>query len=240
MLVPASVDDYRLLARRRLPRTFFDYLYGGSYQELTLAANRHDLQKIKLRQRVLRDVSRCETETTVLGQKLALPIVLAPLGLAGLNARRGEAQAARAALAAGVPFCLSNVSVCGVEEVQRAAGVPPWFQLYMIRDRGFVRDLLQRVQTAGCETLLFTVDLPRLGLRYRDVRNGMTGPLPFGKRLLKILDLLSHPRWLSDVPLRGGPLMFGNLADAVPGARRLEHFKAWVDDQVDPSGTWRA
>lgn len=239
MLVPASVDDYRLLARRRLPRTFFDYLDGGSYQELTLAANRHDLQKIKLRQRVLRDVSRCETETTVLGQKLALPIVLAPLGLAGLNARRGEAQAARAAQAAGVPFCLSTVGVCDIEEVTREAGTPPWFQLYMIRDRGYARELLQRVQDTGCDTLVFTVDLARLGMRYRDVRNGMTSRLPLGKRLRKALDILAHPRWLYDVPLRGKPLVFGNLSEAVPGARRLDDFRSWVNSQFDPSVTWR-
>jgi L-lactate dehydrogenase (cytochrome) len=238
MLVPASIDDYRLLARQRLPRGFFDYLDGGSYEEITLAANRADLIALKLRQRVLRDVSRTNTRTRLLGQEIAMPIVLAPLGLAGLMARRGEVQAARAAAAAEVPFCLSTVSVCSIEELQQA-GTPFWFQLYVIRDRGYARELLQRAAKAGCDTLVFTVDLPRLGMRYRDIRNGLTSALPPGKTVRKLVSLLSRPAWLQDVVLRGKPLVFGNLSDAVPGARRLEDFKAWVDAQFDPAVTWQ-
>jgi len=239
MLAPASVEDYRLLARRALPRQIFDYLDGGAYEELTLSANRADLQALRLRQRVLRDVSRCSTRCSVLGREVALPVILAPLGLAGLMARRGEVQAARAARAAGVPFCLSTVSLCSIEEVRDGAGAPFWFQLYVIRDHGYARALLERARAVGCDTLVFTVDLPRLGMRYRDVRNGMAGHLPPAKALLKGLELLRHPRWLRDVALRGRPLAFGNLSEAVPDARRLADFMDWVNSQFDPGVTWR-
>ncbi|CAG0953390.1 L-lactate dehydrogenase (cytochrome) [Rhodocyclaceae bacterium] len=239
MLVPASVSDYRLLARRRLPKAFFDYIDGGAYNELTLAANRNDLDALKLHQRVLRGASNIDTSTTVLGEQLSQPVILGPVGLAGLYARRGEVQAARAAAAAGVPFCLSTVSICSIEEVSAANTAPFWFQLYVIRDRGYATELLARARAAGCTTLVFTVDLPVFATRYRDVRNGMTGGTGLFGRLAKIWDIVRHAGWLLDVPLGGKPLTFGNLAQAVPSARSLEAMKVWVDAQFDPGVTWK-
>lgn len=238
MLIPASVSDYRQLAARRLPRAFFDYIDGGAYGELTLHANRADLDSLKLHQRILRGAGHIDTATTVLGQKLAQPVVLAPVGLAGLYARRGEVQAARAAQSAGVPFCLSTVSLCSIEEVRAGTTVPFWFQLYVIRDRGYAKELLARAQAAGCTTLVFTVDLPVFATRYRDVRNGMTASVPLPAKLAKAWDLLRHARWLWDVPLRGRPLTFGNLDQAVPTAHSLAETKSWVDAQFDPGVTW--
>jgi len=239
MHVPASVSDYRLLAQKRLPRAFFDYIDGGAYNELTLAANRNDLDALKLHQRVLRGVGAIDTSTTILGEQLAQPVILGPVGLAGLYARRGEVQAAHAAKAAGVPFCLSTVSICSIEEVSAAGTAPFWFQLYVIRDRSYARELLARAQAAGSRTLVFTVDLPVFATRYRDVRNGMTGGATLAGRLAKIWDIVRHTGWLLDVPVGGKPLTFGNLAQAVPSAKSLEAMKGWVDAQFDPAITWR-
>lgn len=238
-LAPATADDYRELARHRLPRHLFDYLDGAAYEETTAAANRDGFRRLQLRQRVLRDVSRLKLSTRVLGQDLALPVVLAPLGLAGAMARRAEVQAARAAEAAGVAFCESTVSICSIEEVRAATTVPFWYQLYIMRDRGYARDLMARARAAGCEVLVMTVDLAVMGARYRDVRNGMAGGLSLGGKLSKAWDLLSHPQWLLDVAIKGKPLMFGNLTTAVPDARSLPEFKAWVDSQFDPRITWQ-
>ena len=237
-LQPASVGDYRELARRRLPRQFFDYIDGGAYAEATLEENIGDLRKVHLRQRVLRDVSHIDLRTEVLGRKLAMPVALGPVGLAGLFARRGETQAARAAVKAGVPFCESTVSLCSIEEVKAATDAPFWYQLYVMRDRGYARELLQRAHAAGCPVLLFTVDLAVLGARYRDTRNGMAGPGNLFGKLARGWDLASHPSWLLDVAVGGKPLVFGNLSDAVPQARNLTDFRAWVDAQFDPSVTW--
>ncbi|MBE7422357.1 MAG: L-lactate dehydrogenase [Zoogloeaceae bacterium] len=239
MPVPASVSDYRLLAEQRLPRAFFDYIDGGAYNELTLAANRDDLDALKLHQRVLRGAANIDTSTNVLGETLAQPVILGPVGLAGLYARRGEVQAARAAKAAGVPFCLSTVSICSIEEVSAAGTAPFWFQLYVIRDRGYAKELLTRAQAAGCTTLVFTVDLPVFATRYRDVRNGMTGGATLAGRLAKLWDIVRHTDWLLDVAVGGKPLTFGNLAQAVPSAKSLEAMKVWVDAQFDPAITWR-
>ena len=170
----ASVSDFRELARRRLPNIFFEYIDGGSYAEVTLKRNVADLEAIALRQRVMRDMTKLDMSVETLGQTLKMPVGLAPVGMAGMYARRGEAQAARAAAAAGVPFCLSTVGVCSVEEVA-ATGTPPWFQLYMLKDRGYMRELLARAKAVGSPVLVFTVDLPLPGSRYRDVRSGFTG-----------------------------------------------------------------
>ncbi|WP_323751784.1 L-lactate dehydrogenase [Marinobacter sp.] len=239
MLAPASVSDYRILAKRKLPRMLFDYLDGGAFSEHTLAENRQAFTQWSFRQRVMQDVAQVDTSTTLLGAPASLPLVMAPMGLAGMLAKRGEVQAAGAGARAGVPFCLSTVGICSVEEV--AKDVPNadlWFQLYVLKDRGFSAELLQRAWQAGFKTLVFTVDLARLGLRYRDVRNGMNGNLSFSAKIRKALDLLGHPRWLADVPIGGKPLTFGNLASAVPSGRKLEDFKAWVESQFDPSVTW--
>ena len=239
MLTPASISDYRELARRRLPRQLFDYIDGGSYEEVTLAANRTDLLALRLRQRVMCDVSQVDTSVKVLGQTIKQPLALAPIGLAGLMARRGEVQAARAAEKAGVPFSLSTVSICSLEEVRQATTAPFWFQLYMLRDRGYVRELLQRAETAGCSALVFTLDLAVLGSRYRDTRNGMNGGLTMAGKIAKAWDTARRLGWLGDVALGGQPLVFGNLAAAVPSGRNLFDFKCWVDAQFDASVTWR-
>jgi len=233
----ASVSDYREGARRRLPRVLFDYIDGGSYAEETLAANVADIQTLKLRQRVLKDVSNLNTQTELLGQTLAMPVALAPVGLAGMNARRGEAQAARAARAAGVPFTLSTVGVCTVDEVAKAAGTPPWFQLYMVRDRGFMADVLAMVQAAGCPVLFFTVDLAVPGTRYRDQRNGMLATTG-AQRLAQAMDGLAHPAWLWDVQVNGGPHTLGTVAGAAKDLKRLVEFMTWIGRNFDPSITW--
>lgn len=238
MQLPATAADYRQLARRRLPRFLFDYVDGGAGDERTLAANRRDFEAIRLRQRVMVDVQRCDTRTTLAGEECAMPLALAPIGLGGMMARRGESLAVRAADAAGVPFTLSTVGICSLAEVQAASRKPFWFQLYMIRDRGVIRALLERAWEAGCRTLVFTVDLPMPGMRHRDTRNGMSaGGASAG--LLRARQVLARPRWLWDVALRGKPLSFGCLTDQVPDARDLNAFKAWVDAQFDPSVTWQ-
>jgi L-lactate dehydrogenase (cytochrome) len=188
---------------------------------------------------VLRDVSNVSTDAELFGQAAAMPVALAPVGLAGLFRRRGEVQAVRAAEAAGVPFTLSTVGLCSLEEVRAASTKPFWFQLYMMRDRGYVRELLQRARKADVEVLVFTVDLAVVGSRYRDRRNGMGGDLPVAARLRSALNFAMHPRWLADVALGGRPLVFGNLASYVASARNVQDFRAWIDAQFDPSVTWK-
>lgn len=238
-LVPASTSDYRRLAEKRLPRNLFDYIDGGAYSETTLKANVVDFEKIQMKQRVMHDVSNIDTKAQLLSEQLAMPLVLAPIGLAGMMARRGEVQAVRAAEKAGIPFCLSTVSICSLEEVAKAASKPFWFQLYMMRDRGYVKDLLGRAKAAGCKTLVFTVDLAVVGARYRDVRNGMAGGLSGLGKLRAGLEYPLHPKWAFDVGVKGKPHTFGNLADFVPSAKSIVDFKAWVDAQFDPSCTWK-
>jgi len=237
-VAPGSVGDYRELARRRLPRQLFDYVDGGSFAESTLAANVADLAGIRLRQRVLRDVSGLTLSTNVLGQALSMPVVLGPVGLAGMLATRAEVQAARAAVSAGVVFCESTVSICGIEEVAAAVTDPVWFQLYVMRDRSYAEDLMSRAAAAGCPVLVLTVDLATVGSRYRDTRNGMSGAPSLRSTVLRGLDLGLHPTWARDVGLRGRPHTFGNLEKAVPGAVSPTDFQAWVDAQFDPSVTW--
>ncbi len=235
---PATALDYRERARRRLPRFLFDYLDGGAGEETTLAANVADLARVRLRQRVLVDVDGVDTRTTLAGEACALPLVLAPVGLGGLMARRGEVQAVRAANSVGVPFTLSTVGICPLAEVQAASSAPFWFQLYMLRDRGVVEALLQRAWAAGCRTLVFTVDLPIPGVRHRDGRNGMNAAGPRAA-LLRVSQVLARPGWVWDVALRGKPLRFGCLSEQVPDGRDLNAFKQWVDAQFDASVTWR-
>ena len=230
--------DYRELARRRLPRQLFDYIHGGAYEEVTARANETDLAKVLLRQRVMRDVSVREQATEVLGQKLSMPVILGPVGLAGMFATRAEVQAARAAEAAGVPFTESTVSICSIEEVAEATSVPPWFQLYVMRDRGYAEKLMARAEAVGAPVLALTIDLAVVGARHRDTRNGMGDSPTRVAQLRRGLDLVSHPGWVRRVPIAGKPLTFGNLAEVVPGARTPEDFKEWVDAQFDPSVTW--
>lgn len=238
---PATSTDYRQLAQQRLPQQIFDYLDGGAYRENTRFANESGWHTIKLRQRVLRDVSEIQTGAVLAAEKAAMPVALGPVGLAGLMARRGEVQAQKAAVKNGISFCASTVSLCSVEEVANASPErPPWFQLYMMKDREFVASLLGRAQQCGVKTLLVTVDLARLGSRYRDIRNGFDGPPSLAKRWARITDFAQHPRWVVDVVIKGKPLVFGNLSDAVPDARKLPDFKRWVDGQFDPSLDWHS
>jgi L-lactate dehydrogenase (cytochrome) len=237
-VAPASASDYRELARRRLPRQLFDYVDGGAYEETTMRANASDLEEVLLRQVVMRDVSVREAAVDVLGQRLAFPLVLAPVGLAGMLAPRAEVQAARAAEAAGVPFVESTVSICNVEEVARATSTPPWFQLYVMRDRGYAQDLMERARAVGSPVLVLTVDLAVVGARHRDTRNAAIGEPSSWAKMRRGLDLVSHPGWIRSVALGGRPLTFGNLEKAVPNARTPEAFKGWVDAQFDPSVTW--
>ena len=238
-LAPATVSDYRRLAERRLPRQLFDYIDGGAVEERTLSANHSDFARFHLRQRVLRDVSSVDTSVTLFGSRAAMPVALAPVGLAGLMRRRGEVQAARAAEAVGLPFCLSTVGLCSLEEVRAATQAPFWFQLYMMRDRGYVRELLQRARDVQVDTLVFTVDLAVVGSRYRDTRNGMGGGLSPAAWLRGALNFAAHPRWLVDVALGGRPLVFGNLASYVASAKNVQQFRSWIDSQFDPSVTWK-
>lgn len=233
---PTTVADHRELALRRLPRFLFDYVDGGAGAEQTLDANAAGWACLAIRQRALVDVSDIDTSVRLLGEDCRLPLVLAPIGLAGMMARRGEVQALRAARAAGVPFTLSTVGICGLGEVA-AAGAAPWFQLYMMRDRRIVEALLEDAWGVGCRTLVFTVDLPLPGLRHRDMRNGLGLP-GLRPRLLRLTQLLARPGWMLDVALRGGPHRFGSLGRHVPAARNLGAFRRWVDAQFDPSVTW--
>jgi len=237
-MTPACIDDFRELARRRLPRFLFDYIDGGSYGEVTMRRNVADLEGLPLRQRVMRDVSDISLETRLLGRQASLPVALAPIGLAGLYARRGEVQAARAAEAAGVPFILSASACCGIEEVATAVAQPLLFQLYMIKDRGFMEAMLDRVRAAGVETLVLTVDLIIHSPRYRDMRSTLTGKQGVGARLTRMIEIARHPRWAWDVGVRGRPHVLGNFAPAMPDGAGLAQFTAWVSRNFDASITW--
>ncbi|MBX3505761.1 MAG: L-lactate dehydrogenase [Parvibaculum sp.] len=238
-LNPVSVSDYREFARRRLPTQLFDYLDGGSYAERTLADNVDAFARLKLRQRVLRDVGRIDTRAEIFGESWTIPAALAPVGFAGMYARRGEVQAAQAAEKFGVPFTLSTVGICSIEEVAKATKKPFWFQLYVIKDRGYARELMQTAHGAGCPVLVFTVDLAVLGARYRDTRNGMNTAMSLGKRLKVAADFARRVDWIRDVALGGKPLDFGNLRGAVPNAKGFAEFGAWVAQNLDPSMTWK-
>ena len=212
------IDDMRQTARRKVPRAFFEYADGGSYAEETLRANRTDLERIKLRQRILVDVGGRSTKTTILGEPVALPLALAPIGLCGMQHGDGEILACRAAQAAGIPFTLSTMSICSIEDVAAAVGKPFWFQLYVMKDRGFIRALIERAATAKCSALVLTVDLQILGQRHRDIKNGMTVPPKL--RLGNLVDIATKPAWALSV-LRGKRKTFGNIAGHIPGMENV-------------------
>ena len=235
----ASASDYRELARRRLPHFLFEYIDGGSYGEVTLRNNVVDLEKIALRQRVLRDVSSLDLTTNLFGQRMSLPVALGPIGLAGMNARRGEVQAARAAEQVEVPFCLSTVSVCPLAEVAAGTTKPFWFQLYMIRDRGFMRELMAKAVEAGCSALVFTVDMPVPGSRYRDLRSGLAGAPGFLGDMRRFWQGAMRPGWAWDVGVRGRPHQLGNVAPVLGKDSGLDDFFGWMRDNFDPSISWR-
>ncbi|MBO9544803.1 FMN-dependent L-lactate dehydrogenase LldD [Caulobacter sp.] len=235
-MIVSSTTDFREAARRKLPRFLFDYIDGGAYAERTLGRNVSDLADIALRQRVLKDVSAGDPSTTLFGVKQALPVALAPVGLTGMYARRGECQAARAAAKKGVPFCLSTVSVCDVDEVSKASSNPIWFQLYVLRDRAFMRDLLARASAAGATALVFTVDMPVPGARYRDAHSGMSGPNAAARRMVQAM---FKPQWAWDVGVMGRPHTLGNVAPVLGANSGLEDFMGWLGANFDPSIQWK-
>lgn len=215
----------------------FEYIDSGAFDERTLAANREAFGRYRLKQRVMRDMSDLDMSADLVGTPATMPVALGPVGFAGMYARRGEVQAARAAAAEGVPFCLSAVSVCDYEEVCRDGGVAPWFQLYMIRDRAYMRDLIDRVLAAGAETLVFTVDMPLPGIRYRDARSGLydTGLRGLARQAWQGI---GHPAWLWDVYLRGRPHGFGNFAAGIEGKKGLGDYWRWIRANFDCSTNW--
>ncbi|KLN96913.1 FMN-dependent L-lactate dehydrogenase LldD [Moellerella wisconsensis] len=235
MIISASTD-YRAAAQAKLPPFLFHYIDGGAYAEHTLKRNTADLADIALRQRVLRNMSELSLETTLFGEKLAMPIALAPVGLTGMYARRGEVQAARAAAKKGIPFTLSTVSVCPIEEVVPAIDRPMWFQLYVLKDRGFMKNALERAKAAGVKTLVFTVDMPTPGARYRDAHSGMSGP---NAAMRRILQAVSHPRWAWDVGLFGRPHDLGNISTYRGQPTKLEDYIGWLGANFDPSISWK-
>lgn len=234
-MIISSANDFREAARRRVPRFLFDYADGGANAEETLRRNVSDLAGVALRQRVLKDVARIDLKTTLFGQEIALPVALGPVGISGMYARRGEVQAARAAAAAGIPTCLSTVSICSIEEVARVAE-PFWFQLYVIRDRAFMRDLIARAKAAGARALVFTVDMPVPGSRYRDAHAGMSGPYA---PLRRVMQAIGRPRWSWDVGLRGRPHMLGNLLPVLGKDSGLNDYMGWLGRNFDPSIQWK-
>ena len=235
----ASALDYRAMAKARLPHFLFEYIDGGAYAEVTLRRNVADLEAIALRQRILRDVSRIDLSAELFGRTLNLPLAFAPVGLTGMYARRGEVQAARAAAAAGVPFTLSTMSVCGLAEVTAASPSPIWFQLYMTRDRGYMREMLAQAREAGCPVLLFTLDLPVAGARYRDHRSGMAAAPGLAGDLRRYAQAALRPRWAWDVGIRGRPHRLGNMVPVLGGRSGISDFFGWIGANFDPSVTWK-
>ncbi len=230
------IEDLRQLAERRVPRAFFQYVDSGSYAEETFRANRTDLERIKLRQRVLVNVEGRDHSTAIVGQKASLPVALAPIGLCGMQYGDGEILAAQAANEAGVPFCLSTMSICSIEQVAAATKKPFWFQVYVIRDRGFIEDLIARAKTANCSALVLTVDLQILGQRHRDIKNGMTVPPQI--KLSNLIDMASKPRWALSI-LQGRSKTFGNLAGHVKGMEGVNSLAQWTASQFDPTLSWK-
>jgi L-lactate dehydrogenase (cytochrome) len=230
------IEDLREIARRRVPRAFFDYTEAGSYAQETLRANRADLEAIKLRQRVMIDVDRRDMSTTIVGTKVPLPLALGPVAMTGLQHGNGEILACQAAQAAGIPFCLSTMSICSIEDVAGAVKKPFWFQLYVKRDRGFVRALIERAAAAKCSALVLTVDLQVLGQRHCDIKNGLS--VPPALKLKNLVNMATKPAWVLSV-LAGKRWTFGNLAGHVKGMEGVTSLAQWTATQFDPTLNWR-
>jgi L-lactate dehydrogenase (cytochrome) len=229
------IEDLRQRARRKIPRMFFDYAEAGSYAEETLRFNRADMERIKLRQRVLVDVSHRDLATTIVGEKVPLPLALGPVALTGMQHRDGEIAACRAAHAAGIPFTLSTMSICSIEDVAEAVAKPFWFQLYVMKDRGFVRALIERAAAAKCSALVLTIDLQVLGQRHCDIRNGLS--VPPAIRIANLLNIATKPAWVIGM-LRGKRKTFGNLAGYTPSGANVASLASWISTQFDPALSW--
>ena len=236
MKTMTCIEDLRQTARRRVPRMFFDYAESGSYAEETLHANRTDLEAIKLRQRILLDVAGRTTATTILGEPVSLPLALAPIGLCGMQHGDGEILACRAAHEAGIPFTLSTMSICSIEDVAASVDKPFWFQLYVMKDRGFVRSLIERAAAAKCSALVLTVDLQVLGQRHRDIKNGLS--VPPERRIKNLIDIATKPAWALSV-LRGKRRTFGNIAGHVRGMENVNSLSVWIASQFDETLSWK-
>ena len=235
-MIIAATTDYREAARRRLPRFLFDYIDGGAFSETTLRRNIADLAEVALKQRVLRDMGDLSLETELFGERWAMPVGLAPIGLAGMTRRRGEVQAARAACTANVPYTLSTVSVCAMKEVTEGCGRAPWFQLYVLKDRGFMKDALERAWAQGSRVLVFTVDMPLPGARYRDPHSGMSGPNAPARRMVQAM---FKPAWAMDVGLGGRPHDLGNISAYRGQTTGLADYIGWLGANFDPTIGWR-
>jgi L-lactate dehydrogenase (cytochrome) len=236
MTAATCIEDLRATYHRKVPRAFVDYCESGSYAEQTLRANRADLERIKLRQRILHDVSNRSTATTILGEPAALPLALAPVGLTGMQYGDGEIHACRAAQAAGIPFTLSTMSICSIEDVAGAVDKPFWFQLYVMKDRGYIRALIERASAAKCSALVLTVDLQVIGQRHRDIKNGMSVPPEI--RLKNVFDIATKPGWAWGV-LNGKRKTFGNIAGHYPGMTNVTVLSKWTAEQFDPTLSWK-
>lgn len=234
-MIISSTTDYRAAAQKRLPPFLFHYLDGGAYAEKTLARNVDDLADVALRQRVLKDMSQLDTSIELFGERFSIPVALAPVGLTGMFARRGEVQAAMAADKKGIPFTMSSVSVCPIEEVAPRLARPMWFQLYVLKDRGFMKNALERAQAAGVSTLVFTVDMPVPGARYRDAHSGMSGP---NAAMRRYLQAVTHPHWALDVGLMGRPHTLGNISTYKGQNVSLEDYMGYLGANFDPSISW--
>lgn len=229
------VEDLREIYHRRVPKMFIDYAESGSYSQQTLKWNREDLQKIRLKQKILTDVSKRDTKTTIAGKPVNIPLILAPVGLCGMQHANGEILAARAAADAGIPFTLSTMSVCSIEDVASETNKPFWFQLYVMRDREFIRNLIARAAAAKCSALVLTVDLQILAQRHRDIKNGLT--VPPKMKLANILDIMTKPRWAMGI-LGTKRRSFGNLVGHVKGLTNTGSLGAWTAEQFDPALNW--
>jgi L-lactate dehydrogenase (cytochrome) len=236
MQTMTCIEDLRQTYHGKVPRAFVDYCESGSYSEQTLRANRADLERIKLRQRILHDVAHRSTATTILGEPAALPLALAPVGLTGMQHGDGEILACRAAQAAGIPYTLSTMSICSIEDVAANVGKPFWFQLYVMRDRGYIRALIERAAAAKCSALVLTVDLQVIGQRHRDIKNGMTVPPEI--RIKNLIDIATKPAWALGV-LRGKRKTFGNIAGHYPGMNNVTVLSKWIAEQFDPTLSWK-
>ncbi|RAO78248.1 alpha-hydroxy acid oxidase [Dyella jiangningensis] len=230
-----NIADLRAMARRRVPRAFFEYADRGSYDETTLHENRRALDRLQLRQRVMQDVDNRSLATTILGEPVSMPLAIAPTGLTGLQHGSGEIHGARAAAEARIPFCLSTMSICSIEQVRAACDTPFWFQVYVMRDRGFTRELIRRARAAQCSALMLTADLTVQGQRHREIKNGLS--VPPKVTLRNLLDIASKPRWIWHV-LKAPSRSFGNLEGRIGGADSLTTLAQWIASQFDPTLNW--
>ncbi|WP_086934422.1 FMN-dependent L-lactate dehydrogenase LldD [Agarilytica rhodophyticola] len=235
-MIISSPTDFRVAAKDKLPPFLFHYIDGGSYAEKTLHNNSQDLANIALKQRVLRNMADLDLSTQIWDESFALPIALSPVGLTGMYAKRGEVQAAKAAQNKGIPFTMSTVSVCAIEEVAPVIERPMWFQLYVLKDRGFMKNVLDRAQHAGVKTLVFTVDMPVPGARYRDMHSGMSGQYA---NMRRIFQAMCHPSWALNVGLLGKPHDLGNISTYRGSPTKLEDYIGWLGANFDPSISWQ-